>query len=91
MDCPSDKRRRVHLVCMVIFPNLWILGGIFHYLSLSVDRTICKQTVKIMMRRRIMRRLIWVCTFCICPVIPKRTLYLYGLSNDKYTSTTINK
>ena len=37
-----------------------------------------KQTVEPLIRRRVMRRLIWSCTVCICPT--KRTLGLYGLN-----------
>ena len=37
-----------------------------------------KPTVKTLMRRRIMRRLIWVCTVCLCPIY--RTLGIDGLT-----------
>ena len=37
-----------------------------------------------MIRRRILWRLIWVCTVCLCPT--KRTLGLYGLKILKNTA-----
>ena len=48
-----------------------MLGGIFYFYS-SFNITLCKQTVE-----TLIRRLVWVCTFCICPT--KRTLGVYGL------------
>ena len=39
--------------------------------------TYCKQTVKTLIRSRVLRRLIWVCTVCLC--YTKRTLGLNGL------------
>ena len=42
------------------------------------NRMLCKQTVKTLIRRRVLRRLIWVGTVCLCPT--KKTLGLYGLS-----------
>ena len=52
------------------------VGGIFHFYS-NFNRTFCNQTVETLIRRRILRRLVWVCTVCICPT--KRTLGLCGL------------
>ena len=43
-----------------------MLGGIFHFYS-SFNRKLCKQTVETLVRRRILWRLIWVCTICLCP------------------------
>ena len=37
-----------------------------------IEHAVTKQTVKIVVRRRIMRRLIWVCTVCLGPI--KRAL-----------------
>ena len=54
---------------------LRLLGGIFHFYSNFV-RTFWKQTVETLVRRRVLRRLIWVCTVCLCPT--KKTLGLYG-------------
>ena len=58
------------------FPFEWLLTGSFHF-YLNVDRTSCKQTVETLIRRRIVRRLVWVSTVCICPT--KRTLGLNWL------------
>ena len=48
------------------FPILGLLGGILYFYS-NFDRTLCKQTVEILIRRRILGRLIWVCSVCLCP------------------------
>ena len=58
---------------------LCVVGWYFSFLYSILNRLFCKQTVNTLIRRRIMRRLIWVCTACLCPT--KRTLDLYG-SND---------
>ena len=58
------------------FPNLGVLSAIFHLCS-NFDRIFCKQTVETLIRHRVLRRLTWVCTICLCPT--KRTLGLYGL------------
>ena len=55
---------------------LGVLGGIFHLYS-NFHRKFCKQTVETLIRRHVLRCLIWVCTVCICPT--KRMLGLYGL------------
>ena len=57
------------------FTILVLLGGIFQFYS-NFKRNFCKQTVENLIRRRILRRLIWFCTVCLCPT--KRTLGLYG-------------
>ena len=54
-----------------LFPILVLLGGIFHFDS-NFKRNFCNQTVENLIRRRILRRLIWFCTVCQCPT--KRTL-----------------
>ena len=41
---------------------------------------LCKPTVKILLRHRIMRCLIWVCTVSLCPI--ERALDLYGLTEN---------
>ena len=41
----------------------------------------CKQIVETLIRRRVLRRRIWVCTVCLCPT--KRMLGLYGLKELK--------
>ena len=58
------------------FPVLGVSGVLFHFYSIS-NRYSCQQTVKTLIRRRVLRRLIWVCTVCLCP--KNRTLGLYGL------------
>ena len=62
-----------------LFQILGVLGGIFHFYSNSNIR-FCEQTVETLIRRRIMRCLIWVCAVCLCPT--KRTLGLYGLRGN---------
>ena len=42
-----------------LFQILEVLGGIFHSYS-SSNRTFCEQTVETLIRRRVLRRLIWV-------------------------------
>ena len=59
------------------FPFLGLLGGIFLFYS-NFNRTLCKQTVGTLVRRRILRRLVWVYTVCLCP--KERTLGLNGLN-----------
>ena len=59
-----------------LFPFQGLLSGILHFYSNS-NRTFCKQTAETLIRRRVLWRLIWVCTDCICPT--NRTLGLYGL------------
>ena len=58
------------------FPDLGLLGGIFHFYS-NFKRTFCKQMVEKLIRRRDLRRLIWFSTVCRCPT--KSTLCLDGL------------
>ena len=55
---------------------LRVIGGIIHFYS-NRNRTFCKRIVETLIRRRVLRRLVWVCTICLCPT--KRTLGLYGL------------
>ena len=66
------------------FPVLGLLGGIFHFHS-NFKRNLCKQTVENLIRRRVLRRLIWFCTVCQSPT--KRTLGLYGFNT--YTCMSI--
>ena len=62
---------------MIPFPILGVLSGIYRRFPI-LNWTFCKQTVKILIRYRIMRCLIWTCTVCIRPI--KRTPCLYGLT-----------
>ena len=48
------------------FSILGLLGGIFHFYS-NLKRNFCKQTVENLIRRHILRSLIWVCAVCMCP------------------------
>ena len=59
------------------FPILEVLGGILYFFS-KFNIRFCKQTVKILIKHRILRCLIWTGTVCPCPI--KRTLGLYGLT-----------
>ena len=52
-----------------LFQILGVLGGIFHFYS-NFNRTFYKQTVRTLIRRRVLRRLVWVCTFYLYP--PKK-------------------
>ena len=47
------------------------VGCFFHFYS-NFDRIFFKQTLEALIRRRVQRRLIWVCTVCLCPT--KRTI-----------------
>ena len=49
----------------------------FHFYP-NFKRNFCNQNVNNLIRRRVLRRLIWFCTVCRCPT--KRTLGLYGLN-----------
>ena len=63
--------------------SISVLRGVRCYFSFSsFKRKLCKQTVETLIRRRILRRLIWVCTICLCPT--KRTLGIYGLKCNKF-------
>ena len=52
------------------------------------NRTFCKQTVETLIRRRVLRRLIWVCTVCLCPT--KKTLGLKTFINIEYMILLFN-
>ena len=54
------------------FPFKGLLGGIFFPFYSNFNRTFCKQIVESLIRRRILRRLVWFCTVCRCPI--KKTL-----------------
>ena len=61
------------------FPILGVAGVIFHF-YLIFDRNSYKQTVKTLIRRLVLRRVICVCTVCLCP--KNGTLGLYGLNHS---------
>ena len=69
------------------FPNTCIINQsifvsrvvkLYFHIYQNADRTFCKQTVETLIRHRILRCLIWVCTVCLCPT--KKTLGLKGLA-----------
>ena len=58
----------------------------FIFIQILIDRPV--KTVETLIRSRVLRRLIWVYTVCICPT--KMTLGIYGLiylSNFQYVLT----
>ena len=57
---------------------LRVVGCFFFHFYSNFNITFFQQTVETLIRRRVLRRLIWVCTACLCPT--KRALGLYGLS-----------
>ena len=59
--------------------SISVLRGVrwYFFILSSFNRKLCKQTVETLIRRRILWRLIWVCTICLCPT--KRTLGIYKL------------
>ena len=65
---------------------LRVVGWYFSFYS-DFKRNFCKQTVENLIRRRILRRLIWFCTVWRCPT--KRTPGFYGLTHwyETYTYT----
>ena len=52
----------------------------FFHFYLNSNRIFCKQSVENLIRRRGLRRLIWFCTVCQCPI--KRTLGFNGLTSE---------
>ena len=60
-----------------LFRILGVSGVLFHFYSIS-NRNSCKQTVNTLIRRRVLWRLILVCTVCLCPKY--WTLGLNGLN-----------
>ena len=54
------------------FKGNWVVFFTFVW---NLNRTLCMQTVDTLIGRRALRRLICVCTICLCPT--KRTLGLY--------------
>ena len=65
-----------------LFQILGVLGGIFNFYSNS-NRTFCEKTVKTLIRRRILRRLIWVCA--VFPMSHKkdaRLIWVKSITHD---------
>ena len=65
------------------FPILGLLGSIYS----NFNRTFCKQTVENQIRRRILRRLIWLSTVWWCPI--KRTQGLNGIMGESFLGNNI--
>ena len=59
-----------------------MLGGIFHVYS-NFKINYCEQTVENLIRRRVLRCLIWFCTVCLCPTERTLGLIIYWLSNER--------
>ena len=57
------------------FPFNGLLDSIFIFNKIFKG-TFGKQTVEILIRRHVLRRLFWFCTVCLCPT--NKTLGLYG-------------
>ena len=55
------------------------LAVFFDFIQILMEHSVYKQTVETLIRRCIVRRLVWVSTVCLCPT--KRTLGLYELMN----------
>ena len=72
MGCKESNQTNMLMGCIFHFYS----KPIFHFYS-NLNRIFCKHTVETLIRRRILRHLIWICTVCLCPT--KRTLGLYGL------------
>ena len=49
----------------------------------------CQQKVETLIRRGVMRRLICVCTVCLCPI--KRTIVLYCIDKEGLTEQELSK
>ena len=64
--------------------NLRVVG--FNHFYSNFNRQFCKQTVENLIRLRVLWRLIWVCTGCIC--LTKRTLGLFGLNKFSHLGGT---
>ena len=55
------------------------MGGILHFYS-NFIRKLCKHTVDNLIRHRVLRRLTWVFTVCLCPT---KNLCLYELWEER--------
>ena len=74
MNCPISISRTSQ------FQILGVLSGIVHFYSNS-NRRFSEQTVETLIRRRVLRCLIWVCAVCLCPTKRTLGLYMYGLND----------
>ena len=77
----------------VSISNFRVVGWCFPFYS-NFERSICKQTVETLIRRRDLWRLILVCTVCICLQKDARLIwvnapYLFIVVNGKKTQYVI--
>ena len=56
-----------------------VVGWYFHFYS-NFKRNVCKQAVENLIRRRVLRRLVWFCAVCRCPT-KKAVKNNYALDN----------
>ena len=63
--------------CNSPFLNVGCWVVFFIFIQILMEHSAAKQTVETLIRRRVVRRLIWVCTVCLCPT--KMTLCVYWL------------
>ena len=71
------KRNVISCSCQLdSFISVLRIVGLYFFLNSNFNRILCKQTVETLIRLRVLQRLIWVCTVCLCPT--KRTIGLYG-------------
>ena len=64
-----------------------VSGVFFFHICSTCNWNSCKQTVKTLIRRRITRRLIKVCTVCLCPTKGLYSVKGWYLSNFRYMYT----
>ena len=75
---PNDISHRYQLEQSIyVFKGCWMV--FFHFHS-NFNRTFCKQIVETLIGRRVLWRLIWVCTICLC--LTKKTFGLYGYTDS---------
>ena len=60
---------------------LRVAGGIFRLYSYFDRKYVSKQWRETLIRRGVLRRLIWVCTVCLCPIKRAYDLHSHGFSH----------
>ena len=67
------------LCCNFLHVRFFFLGYqvVFSKLYSNFDRIICKLTVKTLIKHCVLRRLIWVCTACLCLIERTPGLHVY--------------
>ena len=68
-----------------LFPILGVFGAFFQFYSIT-NRNSCKHTVQTLIRRRVLRRLIWVCTDWLCPFCRTLSTVFWKLSDFEGTA-----